>query len=70
MNNQSKFAVAYRQATDDLMEAVAAFNPIRWLDSAAHNALLAENAAANIIEHTLALKLIRSIESARPMVLA
>lgn len=65
MSNESIFAIAYRRASADLMEAVGSFNPSNWIIAATRNAARAELAAANIIEEKLATDLLESIAGAR-----
>jgi hypothetical protein len=68
--NNTAFAVYFKGATNDLLEAVASANPSKHLDAAAYGARMARRLAGNIIEESLAEKLLTSIYDVRPLVTA
>lgn len=68
--NNTTFAIAYRRASVQLMDAIASGYPANDLQRALTSALRAQIAAANVIEETLVGDLITSIGKVKPLVMA
>lgn len=70
MINNTVFAIAYRRAATELMDAVASGSPSALIESAKRSASRAWCLAGNTIEEKLAGDLIDSIDSAKPLIMA